>query len=146
MLERPLSIETPGKGKVLQGFTSTLLKVDNSGNWHVEGKCRKHTQEDAHPSSIWWGLQQQAGLFSIFLKDGGGLEETGRERGQFSKVCQTSYFVIFSTGNGQFPKAWSYRSTGLILQKPMYMDNNLTWVVRLAGQKYLQFCLFNLLN
>lgn len=71
----------------------------------MEGKRRKRTQENAHPSSIWWGLQQQARLFLIFLKDGGGWEEIGRERGQLSKVCQTSYFSIFSTGNGQIPKA-----------------------------------------
>lgn len=136
---------TWGRRSIVRIYINTIqsgrIQGTGTGTGSAENMCRKMRI----PPTYGRACRSRHDCFHFSWKDGGGREERRRERGQLSKVCKTSSFGIFSTGNGQFPKAWSYRSTGLILQKPMHMDN-FTSPVTLAGQKYLQFLLFHLLN
>lgn len=44
-------------------------------------------------------------VFTFPERMGVGRRKEGEKGGQLSQVCETSHFGIFSTGNGQFPKA-----------------------------------------
>lgn len=130
-------------GEVSRGLTSTLLKVGE----HGELACGREVAKRRAGRRA--SLQHPAGLagagravFTFPERMGVGGR---RERGQLSKVCKTS-FGIFSRGNGPFPKACSYSSTGLILLQPMRTASFTAHEQCLAGQKHLQFLLSHLVN
>lgn len=128
--------------EVLRGFTSTLFKVE-------ELKCGREAQKTHAGRGL--SLQHIMGLAGTGItlhfswKDRGGQQERGRERGQLPSLLNIllCYFLY---------REWTI-SKCLIIQKHMsdlakakHMDNVTSGVVTLAGQKYLYFLIFHLLN
>lgn len=89
--EKPPSCVRKEK-KYLEDLHQHYSKWGSTGNWHVEGKCRRGGQEGALPCSTRQGLQGQAGLFSLFLKGWGW---AGGGRGvSFQKFAK--HLLVFS--------------------------------------------------
>lgn len=109
-LEKPLSIKPPKKEEVLRGFTSTLFKMGENGELVCGREVQKTCQEDVYPSNIWQGLNEQAWLFSLFLKGWGWARGKRARKGSAFRSFQNISFWYF------LYREWTI-SKGLIIQK-----------------------------